>query len=52
MAVAGRGGKIDSRALGNWLAHTPPIASSISTGEPLAMEAVDTRQGVAVWRLR
>ena len=29
MAVAGRGGKIDSRVLGNWLAHKPPTASSI-----------------------
>ena len=55
MAVAGRGGKIDSRALGNWLAQKAAdrivnIANEIRP-EPVAMEVCGERSGVAVWRL-
>ena len=51
MAVAGRSGKIDSRALGNWLAHHAADRIVTIGGEPIAMEEAGTRQGFILWRL-
>jgi hypothetical protein len=54
MAVAGRGGKIDSRVLGNWLAHATDRVVNLSddlVAQPVAMENWGLKQGVAQWRL-
>jgi hypothetical protein len=56
LAVAGRSGKIDARALGSWLAHhaadrVVTLAEDTLTAEPVAMEASGSRQGVALWKL-
>ena len=55
MAVAGRNGKIDSRALGNWLANHAAdrvvnLADELKP-EPFAMVRSGERQGVAQWKL-
>jgi putative DNA primase/helicase len=54
MAVAGRGGKIDGRALGNWLAQRVDRVVNLSDDlapQPVAMAACGTRQGVGLWGL-
>ena len=54
MAVAGRSGKIDGRALGNWLAQRVDRVVNLSDDlmpQPVAMAACGTRQGVALWGL-
>jgi len=56
MAIAGRGGKIDARVLGHWLARCASdrvvnLSDNLQP-QPVAMEAFGERQGVAVWRLR
>jgi hypothetical protein len=55
MAVAGRSGKIDARALGSWLAHhaadrVVTLSDDLAT-EAVAMEACGSKQGVALWQL-
>jgi hypothetical protein len=55
MAVAGRGGKIDARALGNWLAHHAAdrvvTLSDDLLQQPVAMTSSGEKQGVQQWRL-
>ena len=56
MAIAGRGGKIDARVLGHWLARCAAdrvvnLSDNLQP-QPVALEAFGERQGVAVWRLR
>lgn len=55
MAVAGRSGKIDSRALGNWLGqYASDRVVNVSDGdvlEPVAMEISGEKTGVALWRV-
>jgi hypothetical protein len=53
MTVAGRGGKIDGRALGNWLGHHAADRvvnlSDDLAPQPVAVAACGVRQGVALW---
>ena len=54
MAVAGRGGRIDGRVLGNWLAHRADRVVNLSDKlwpNFVAIEAAGQKQGVALWRL-
>jgi hypothetical protein len=54
MAVAGRGGRIDGRVLGKWLAHHADRVVNISDNllpNYVAMEDAGQRQGVTLWRL-
>lgn len=54
MAIAGRSGRIDSRVLGNWLAHRADRVVNISDNllsNFVAMEAAGQKQGVALWRV-
>ena len=51
MAVAARGGKLDSRALGFWLKHHAADRVVNIAGKPVAMEAFGQRQGFVLWRL-
>jgi hypothetical protein len=54
MAVAGRSGRIDGRALGHWLANRADRVVNLSDGllpNFVAIEAAGQRQGVALWHL-
>jgi hypothetical protein len=55
MAVAGRGGRLDSRALGAWLTKQTDRVVDLSDDpqrpEPFVIEAAGDRQGVTLWKL-
>ena len=54
MTVAGRGGRIDGRVLGNWLAHRADRVVNLSDNlwpDFVSIEAAGHKQGVALWRL-
>ena len=54
MVVAGRGGRIDGRALGKWLARHADRVVNISDNllpNYVAMEDAGQKQGVTLWRL-
>jgi hypothetical protein len=54
MAIAGRSGRIDSRVLGNWLAHRADRVVNLADNllpNLVAIEAAGQKQGVAPWRL-
>jgi hypothetical protein len=54
IAVAGRGGRIDARALGKWLSNCADRVVNLSDNlipDYVAIEAARHKQGVALWRL-
>jgi hypothetical protein len=55
MAVAGRGDRLDSRVLGNWLAKHSDRVIDLTDGQQglalFAFEAAGERQGVMLWSL-
>jgi hypothetical protein len=54
MEVAGRGGRIDGRVLGNWLAYRADRVVNLSDNllrDFVAIEAAGHKRGVALWRL-